>query len=174
MKEGNQRINAVIILEVIGRPKEYLKEALQNLIKQVSAMPGISVKRHDIKEPVKMEAKQKIASSSQEGLEMEEHDFYKSHAEVEIEADNMFNLMVLIFDYPPAHVEIFSPENISLDNVKWNELLNELLRKIHALDEVTRVMQVEKAIIEEKYNNLLAEKNEDKKKKETKRKKKNG
>ena len=55
----------------------------------------------------------------------------------------------------PAHIEILSPESISLTNNGWNELFNELSRILHGYDEVARVLQVEKEILTKNLKELM-------------------
>ena len=169
-----QKIHALMILEILGRPKEFLIETLENLVKQMDSEQGVVVKSKNIKEPRKADDNPKIAGESKGELKIEEQkDFYVSFAEVEIETESLSNLVFLMFKYMPAHVEIFSPELIALTNNGWNEVLNELIRRLHGYDEVARVMQVEKAVLENKLRGMLNEtKEKDKAKKPAKKKKK--
>ena len=58
----------------------------------------------------------------------------------------------------PAHVEIISPELITLTNNGLNEMLNELTRRLHGYDEVARTLQVEKEILNRKMKELMGDK----------------
>lgn len=159
-----QKIHALMILEILGRPKEFIIETLESLVKQIDSEPGVVVKSKNIKEPRKADENPKIADESKGELKIEEqNDFYVSFAEIEIETENLSNLVFLMFKYMPTHVEIFSPELIALTNNVWNDVLNELIRRLHAYDEVARVIQVEKAVLENKLRGLLEEKNRTKK-----------
>ena len=60
----------------------------------------------------------------------------------------------------PAHIEIIEPEMIVLTNSGWNDVLNELTRRLHGYDEVARVLQIEKDILEKKLREVLGEKKE--------------
>ena len=68
------------------------------------------------------------------------------------------NLAVILFKYMPANIEVISPEFIALTNSGWNEILNETVRRLHGYDEVARVLQVEKSILEKNLRNILEEK----------------
>jgi len=172
MKDEKQKIHALIILEVIGKPKEFLVETLESLAKQMDNEQGVVVKSKNIKEPKKMEGT-KIADASKESLKIEEQkDFYVSFAEIEIEIEDLFNLVFLMFKYMPAHIEIFSPEIIALTNNGWNEVLNELIRRLHGYDEIARILQVEKAVLENKLKGILTQNQEENKAKKPAKKKK--
>lgn len=160
MRDEKQKIRALLILEVLGKPPKYLTDTLQNLINQMGGEVGISVKSSNIREPKKMEEKAGVADSTNKEFKIEQNDFYISFAEIELEAENILNLVAIMFKYMPAHVEIVSPENIPATNIDMNEVLNELIRKLHSYDEVARVLQVEKAILENKLNTIMEENKE--------------
>jgi len=174
MKEEKQKISALMILEIIGKPQKYLVETLENLINQMGNEPGIIIKNKSIKEPKKMEERSGIANPTKEGVKIaEQNDFYVSFAEIEMEAENLINLVLLMFKYMPAHVEILSPSNFAISNYDLKDILNELIRRLHGYDEVARVLQVEKAILESKLRSLMeTEKKEDKKEIQKPKKKK--
>jgi hypothetical protein len=173
MKDEKQKIHALMILEVIGKPKEFLTETLENLAKQMDNEQGVVVKSRNIKEPKKMEEKTGIADASGKEFRVDsQKDFYVSFAEIEIETENFFNLVFLIFKYMPANVEIFSPELVALTNSGWNDVLNEIIRRLHGYDEVARVLQVEKAMLESKLRSILSPEKEEKPEAKPKRKKK--
>ena len=156
--DETKNIKAIIILEVIGKPPEHLIETLENLIKQIDEEKGINVKKKEIKKPMPMEKKVGFLKSGGEEKAKQHKDFYTTFAEIEIEAEEIFNLAFLMFKYMPAHVEIISPELIALTNNGWNEIFNELTRRLHGYDEVARMLQVEKEILERKFKELIGDK----------------
>jgi len=143
-----KNITAMMIIEVIGRPPEHLTETLNSIIKQIDEEEGVNVKEKKMKEPVLMK---------------EQKDFYTSFAEIEVEIERILDLAMLIFKYMPAHIEIVSPELIALTNNGWNEILNETARRLHGYDEIARIVQTEKTILEKKLKEVMNEKAEEKK-----------
>ncbi len=135
-----KNIRAMLIIEVIGRPVEEVTNTLETLIKRIDEEPGVSVKEKKINEPV---------------LVKDQKDIFTSFAEIEVEVEEIRNIAVLMFKYMPAHVEILSPELIALTNNGWNDIFNELTRRLHGYDEVARVIQIEKNILENKLKSLL-------------------
>ena len=140
-----KKVNAMIIIEVIGKPAEHLNKTLENLIKQINEEKGVIVKNKKINEPQ---------------LLKDQKEFYTNFAEVEVEVEEILFLAMLMFKYMPAHIEILSPENIILSNNGLNDILNELTRRLHGYDEVARVIQSEKAILEKKLRELMPKKEE--------------
>jgi len=138
--EDNEGIRAMLILEIVGRPKEHIIESLEKIIKEMDNEKDINIISKKINEPVLMKDRK---------------DFYTSFAEVEVQAEKILNFMILIFRYMPAHVEILYPEIIALQNNDWNDILSELVRRLHGYDEVARVISTEKMILEKKLRDML-------------------
>ena len=143
--KSKESIRAAMILEAIGRPPEHLTETLKGLVKQINEEKGVEVAESKVNEPVLMK---------------DQKDFYTSFAEVEVEVEDVLYLAVLMFKYMPAHIEIISPELITLTNNGWNDVFNELVRRLHAYDEVAGVLQMEKQILENKLREVLGQKAE--------------
>ena len=141
--EETQGIKVMMIFEAIGRPPEHLTETLKNLVEQIDKENKVQVLSQKISEPVPMK---------------EEGTFYTAFVEVEVEVEQILHLSILLFKYMPAHIEIISPELIALTNNGWNDIFNELTRRLHGYDEIARILQAEKAILEKKLKAILEEK----------------
>jgi hypothetical protein len=167
MNSTETKIRAMFVLEVMGRPPEYLTETLNDLVRKIKEEKGVSVKDTKINPPVLMK---------------DQKDFYTSFAEIEVETDNLLYLTILMFKYMPAYIEIISPQNVSLTNSNLGDVLNELTRRLHGYEEIARILQTEKNILEAKLresegkntksltNPVMSNVKEDKK--ETKKRKK--
>ncbi len=145
MSSDKLKVNAVIILDIIGRPPEHLVESLEMIIENIGKEKGVTIKSKQIKEPVLMK---------------DQKNFYTTFAEIEVEVDEILYLTILMFKYMPAHIEIISPEIIALSNSGFNDILNELVRRLHGYDELARVMQVEKQVLLKKIQELGGDLNE--------------
>ena len=135
-------VNAILILEVIGKPKEHLVDALNEMAKRIGEEKGVKIVEKKINEPI----------------ELEKHKgFFSTFAEIEVRVESIRNIAALMFKYMPAHIDILEPENLQLSNNLLSEVLNELTRRLHGYDEVARVIQVEKYILEKKLKSILEE-----------------
>jgi hypothetical protein len=137
--DKDTKIRAVMILDIIGRPPEHLVENLERIAGEIDNEKDVVVKSKSIKEPILMKDRK---------------DFYTTFAEIEVEVENMLTLALLLFRYMPAHFEIIEPEMLVLSNNGWNEIFNELARRLHSYDEIARVLQVEKEIFIKKTEEL--------------------
>ena len=125
-----KRIKAVFILEIIGRPKEHLVQTLEKIVEAINQEKGVKVIEKKINEPVELKNNK---------------DFYTTFAEVEVEVEEILQIAMLMFKYMPANIEIIEPETIALSNNGLNEIFNELARRLHAYDEMARVLQIQTA-----------------------------
>jgi hypothetical protein len=142
-EKQTKNVHAIMIFEAIGRPAEYLGQILQNLVEKIKEEEGVKILESKINSPQQMK---------------DHKDFFSNFAEVEVEVEEIRYLTMLMFKYMPAHVDVISPEEIVLSNNGWSEILSELTRRLHGYDEIARVMQNERAILEQKLKQILSEK----------------
>ncbi|HKZ33752.1 MAG TPA: hypothetical protein VJ142_00745 [Candidatus Nanoarchaeia archaeon] len=157
-REGENGIRAMLILDVIGRPAQHLVEALEKITEEMGKEKGVVIKTKNIKEPTVMK---------------DNKEFYTTFSEIEVEVEDILYLAILMFKYMPAHIEVISPETISLSNNGWSDILSELVRRLHSYDEVARILQIEKQELLKKIQEPGGEKktNDESSKKKTSKKK---
>lgn len=119
-----QKITAIMIIEVAGRPPEYLTESITAHIEKLNHIKDIKLISSKISEPTIVES---------------EKDIYSSFAEVEIEAMGLSKLMDLIFDFMPSSIEIIEPSNIELNCQEATMFVNDLAGRLHKYDEVAKI-----------------------------------
>jgi hypothetical protein len=159
-----QKIRAVIILEILGRPKEHVTESLDGLIKKISEEKGIKIIEKKSHEPKKLEESEE---------EMTKHgEIFTSFAEVEIEFDKIDDLIKIIFNYMPSSVEIVSPEKISFDNVFLSDMLTGLILKLHRYDEIAKTVLFEREKVMKRLKELEGKEGKEQKGEQKKEQKK--
>ncbi len=127
-----QEIKAAIIFEMLGRPPEYLKEALSEFLDKVSKEEDIEIVSRKIHEPKKIEGSQ---------------DIFTTFAETEMKFKNLMALFKVIFLCLPSHIEVISPQELTIKNFDFNLLANELTRKLHQYDEIAKRLSIEREIL---------------------------
>ena len=98
-----QKIQVNLIFEILGRPPEHIKEALNTLVIKMGSEKGVKLLSKTYHEPKKVE-------------DPKAHDLYTAFAEVSLELDSMGDYFKIIFTYMPANIELVSPESISFNN----------------------------------------------------------
>jgi hypothetical protein len=138
--EETRGINAVFIIEVMGKPPEHLTETLNEISNNIDNEKNVKIISKKIHEPKLMK---------------DQKDFYMNFAEIEVQTEAVSDLVILMFKYMPAHIEILYPELIAVTSNGWNDILNEITRRLHGYDEIARVIQAEKNILENKLREVL-------------------
>lgn len=126
-------IKALIVLEILGKPPEHLKEVLEKIIEQLKEEKGIQVENINHKDPKELK---------------DSPDYFTTFTEIEFNAKSVVDLTRILFKYMPAHVEISSPEEIKMTNDGFNEVIMELMRRLHQYEEISRNLQIEKKVLE--------------------------
>lgn len=129
------KIQANVILEILGRPKEHITEALNNLINKLGTEKGTKIIEKTLHDPIEVENSK---------------DLFTTFAEILVELDSLDSYFGLIFAYMPSNIEIIAPQKTTLANTELNELASKIIHRLHDYDAIAK-----KAIIE---NQLLAKK----------------
>jgi hypothetical protein len=137
---SENKVRVSFIFDIIGTPPEYLKETLDRIINDINKEKGVQVKDKKINEPI---------------LIKDNKELYTTFAEVEIEAEEIKDVIYLMFKFMPAHVEVISPEHFTISNNLFTEMLSELTRRLHSYEEIVRITQIEKDILEKKLREIL-------------------
>ncbi len=140
---GETKVTAMMVIEILGRPKEHIVESLQKIVDQIKEEKNVNLEESKIHEPKEVK---------------DQKDLFTTFAEVEVKVESPITLAMLMFKYMPAHMEIISPEHINLTNNGYGDILNELTRRLHGYDEVARVLQAEKEILENQIRQLAPKK----------------
>lgn len=127
-----EKITVSLILEVLGRPPENVIEALTNLLEKMSKEKGVSIKKKEFHDPIKIEGSQ---------------DLYTSFVEIEAELDSLAQYFTLIFAYMPSHIELVNPEKITLQNTELNDLANALTQRLHTYDGIAKNYLIEREFV---------------------------
>ncbi len=123
------KIRALFIFEILGRPPEHLKLALESFIEKLGNEKGVEVVEKKINEPHKLEGEKakKIVG-----------DWFITFTEVEVIIDNLNLLLNIILNSLPSSVEILEPSELRLKNFDLSSLLSDLTTKLHRYDEIAK------------------------------------
>ena len=133
------KIKAKLIIEIMGRPPEHVKEALNTLVVRLGSEKGVSVIDKQYHEPKPIE---------------ESKDLFIAFADVDAEFENIESFFNILMGYMPAHAEIYEPEKFKLDASNINELGNFILGKLHRYDSIAKRALMERNMIAEQLNKL--------------------
>jgi len=129
------KIQARIILEILGRPKEHVLSALNSLIERLGRENGVLILEKTVHEPVELK---------------DSKDLYTTFSELTLQIDSIIQYFGVLFAYMPANIEVIYPENITLNNADFNDLSMRLAQRLHDYDAIAKSMIMEKTILENK------------------------
>ena len=125
------KIRAMFIFEILGRPAEHIKETLSQLVDKLGEFPGIKIDKKKVHEAKPVE---------QEGVK----DLFTTFAEVEILGDNIDAITNIVFNAMPSHVEIIEPDELTIKNFDLSNFLSSLTVKLHRYDEIAKTITLER------------------------------
>jgi len=131
-----EKIQANAVIEILGRPKEYIYDSLKNLIKvKIANEKGIKVIEQDVHEPV---------------LAKDSKDLFTTFAEITLDFDSLDVYLNFMFAYMPSHLDIAYPEELVLKNEDLNLLGNRLSQRLHDYDAIVKNALMENEILKKK------------------------
>lgn len=134
-----EKIHASFILEILGRPAENVKEALDSIITRLGAEKGVEILNKKCHEPRLIE---------------DANDLFTTFAEIELECETLAHYLGLLFSYMPSNVEVIRPEKFSMTNIDLNEIGNRLVHRLHEYDAITKKALVERDIVAQKLKEV--------------------
>ena len=141
------KIRAMFIFEILGRPPEHIKETMSQLVDKLAELPGIEIDKKTVHEPKPVKEENAGKEGNMSGL-------FTTFAEVEILGKDINSLITVVFYAMPSHVEIIEPEEIRFKNFEMSGLLSDLTIKMHRYDEIAKILTVERNMLIGKLKEL--------------------
>jgi len=130
-----EKLQANLILEILGRPVDHVKESLNALVIKLGSEKGVKLMEKNLHDPLPVENSK---------------DLFTAFAEVLVEFENLENYFGIVFAYMPSNIELIHPEKIPLSNVNVNDLANKIINRLHEYDAITKKVLFEKDILTQK------------------------
>jgi hypothetical protein len=130
-----EKIQVFLVLEILGRPQQHVKEALNTLVIKMGTEKGVKILSKTYHDPVPVDGSK---------------DLFTAFAEVGLELDSLSNYFGVIFAYMPSNVEIVKPEELIITKSELNELANTLAQRLHQYDAITKQTMAERDILVKK------------------------
>ena len=145
-----EKIRAVLILEIMGKPAEHIKKTLSELVDKLGKERGVTIIKKDVREPKRIEPRDK------EGKEIKiQQDIFTTFSEVEIEVGDLTDLAMIGFNYMPSHIEIISPSDIGLKNFDASAILTGIIARLHQYDAITKNALMQNNILKGKIQEYM-------------------
>lgn len=126
------KIKARLIIEILGRPAEHIKESLTSLVLRLDTEKGVTILEKTIHDPVPVK---------------ESKDLFTTFAEVSAEFDSVPVFLGVVFAYLPSNIEVIEPSEISITNTDLSDLASRITQRIHSYDSIAKKMIADRDLI---------------------------
>jgi len=145
-----EKIKAIAIINIVGRPADYLKEVMTKVVEHLKNEKGLVIKKERVEEPVLI--KDKIGEIKKT---TGEKDVFGTFCEVEIEFKDFSKLLGFMIDYMPTSVEIIEPPEIKINLHDVNAFISDFMAKLHTYDEVTKKLKLERDVLINQVKSMM-------------------
>jgi hypothetical protein len=130
-------IQARIIIEMVGKPKEHIEGTLKGYVEKIKKnFDVLDVDLADIKE-------------------LKDQGLFATFVEIEILVENLPSLVDFCFDYMPSSIEIIEPKQFSFKETEIGDIFNDLQAKLHSLDMAIKQLRNENNFLKSNSGNLM-------------------
>ncbi len=139
-----KKLRVAFIIEVMGRPAEYIAKALEDLVARLAIEQDVQVTNKKFHEPKEVEQAKNL---------------FVTFAEVEFLTTTLDRLMEMCFVYMPSSVELIEPAELRFSLNDVNAVLNALLARLHKYDEIAKTMIMQTQMLQSQlkhYEGLAA------------------
>ncbi len=127
------------VIEVLGKPKEYVEKALVEYIEKLKQDKNYTL----------------ISVEIEKTQQQEKEELWSNFAELEIKTEKIENITAFCFDYMPSVIEILEPEQITMNDVQLSSFLNDLQAKLHSVDMIAKQAKIESDYLKRNSGILL-------------------
>ena len=134
-KQGEHaHIRCRTIIEVLGKPQEYVEKAIKEYIEHIkedSELVILNEDYSDIKEQGKL---------------------WSKFVELDIVIKGTSKLTSFCFEYMPSSIEVLKPEHLIMANPELSNFLNDLQARLHNVDMIVKQLKAENDILRTNMN----------------------
>ncbi len=126
------QIKAKIIIEIMGRPAEHLKESMNLLVEKLAQEKGIVIIDKKLFDPKPLK---------------DSKDLFTSFTELDIDFESLESFFAIVMGYMPSNVEIYEPDKLKINLSEINALSNFMISKLHRYDEIAKRALIERDMV---------------------------
>lgn len=136
-EEQDSLIRARIIIEVLGKPKEHVEEAIKGYLNKIRQDDNVMVVKDNTSDSVEKEG------------------FWLVFAEIEIVVKGLQKLIAFCFEYMPSSLEIIKPTSFTTTNNELAGFFNDLQARLHNVDMIVKQLKSENSFVKRNMRVLL-------------------
>ncbi len=137
-KQGEHaHIRCRTIIEVLGKPKEHVENAIKDYIEHI---------REDSELVVLNEGYSEIK---------EQGSLWSKFVELDLVIKGTRKLIGFCFEYMPSSIEVVKPENLTMANQELSNFLNDLQARLHNVDMIVKQLKAENDFLRLNMNAII-------------------
>jgi len=140
-------IQARVVLEVVGKPKEHVEKTIKEIVRKVKKEKDLEILDEHI-----AEIKKQKSGAEGEGVIKE---LWATFAEMEILFKSLTTITYFSFEYMPSSIEIVEPQSITIPAINLSEFFNDLQLRLHQVDMVIKQLQNKNSFFNKNMLGLL-------------------
>jgi hypothetical protein len=130
-------IRCAIVIEVLGKPADYIDTVIKKTIEELE-------KKKDIVEIISKKFYEPTPIES----------MFSTFTEVELLIKDMKTLTEFVFVYMPSHIEIIEPKDIKMNLHSANDFINAMAARMHQYDAIIKRASFENKILRHELEKL--------------------
>ena len=137
-KQGEHaHIRCRTIIEVLGKPKEYVEDAIKEYIEHIKQDSELVILNEDYSE-IK-----------------EQGPLWSKFVELDLVVKGTKKLIGFCFEYMPSSIEVVKPEHLVMTNPELSNFLNDLQARLHNVDMIVKQLKAENDFLKHNMNAIL-------------------
>ena len=137
-KQGEHaHIRCRTIIEVLGKPKEHVENAIKEYIEHIKEDSELVVLGEDYSEI------------------QEQGKLWSMFVELDLVIKGTKKLMSFCFEYMPSSIEVVKPEHLIMTNPELSNFLNDLQARLHNVDMIVKQLKAENDYLKHNMNAIL-------------------
>ena len=125
-KQGEHaHIRSRTIIEVLGKPKEHVENAIKEYIEHIKEDSELVVLNEDYSEAI------------------EQGKLWSKFVEMDLVIKGTKKLISFCFEYMPSSLEVLKPEHLIMTNAELSNFLNDLQARLHNVDMIVKQQKAE-------------------------------
>ena len=136
-KGAHAHIRCRTIIEVLGKPKEYVEKNIKEYtehIKKDSELVVLNEEFSEIREQGKL---------------------WSQFVELELVVKGTQKLIGFCFEYMPSSIDVIKPENLSMSSAEISSFVNDLQARLHSVDMVVKKLKGENDFLKLNMNAIV-------------------
>ena len=122
------KLTVRMVLEVLGTPKEHVEKTIKQIMERFGEEESVKVITSKAYEAEKIKA------------------FWSTFCDLEFQVENIERLIDICFNYMPSSLEIIDPAEVNIKINQLNNILNDLMSKLHGYDMIIKDINARKQL----------------------------